>query len=269
MSRLPRRLWQQVLHVVKLLHSPAVWIPTLAGFSSLTVSLLIVPDTEPSAWNWFGLVLIALFGALSILSIAARALPRANATGKNELALIAIATLVMAMLLNLFMTLNGTAILLIGICLIAALALQSRRARSISVILTGVIVLLVPIWTWISLDETHAGLLLLFPLGILAWFSDRHMRAALTADTRESATPARSWRFISWLGILIGAILTTVLALSSNVGNGWAVVGTLGAITCIGADAGVPQHASLPGRYSRPLVGVAFAWLALCWLASL
>jgi hypothetical protein len=269
MSDFPLHFWKQVQYVVNLLRSPAAWVPTIAGFAALIVSLLIVPKTEPSIWNWLGLPLIAILSTLALLAMASRTLPRTKPKSPFNLALIAIVALAIATILNLFLTLTGTATLLIGICLIAAMTVRNRRSAAPSIPLTGVVALLVPIWVWISLDQGNAGLLLLIPLGLIAWYSDRQMQAALAADTRESASSARSWRFISWLGILTGATLTSLLAISSDVNNGWAVVGALGAIACIAADAGLPQHASLPGRYSRPLIGLGFAWLILCWLVSL
>jgi hypothetical protein len=269
MLNLPLRLWMQVQNVVKTLRIAAAWMPVAAGGIALIVSLLIVPQTEPSVWNWFGLPLIALLTSISLLAMVQRTMPRTSPTARNELLLLAGFGLVLATVLNLFLTLAGTAFLLVGVCLIAAVALRYGRTSQPSMPLTGIVVVLVPIWCWLSLDQATAGLLLPIALACLAWFADSQMQHALGADTTESATASRASRFISWLSVLFGAVLTTLLAISSDIGNGWAVIGALGAVACIAADAGVPQHASLPGRYSRPLMGLAFAWLLLCWLVSL
>jgi hypothetical protein len=269
MTDLPLRLWKQTLSTIQLVRLPAVWVPLAVGLATLIASLLIVPGEEPSFWNWIGLPAIALFGALAILADTSRHRPRTSPIEKNNLLLIAVLALVVAVTLSFFTSWIGTAVFVLALCLIAAIALRSRRTRHVSIVLTGMIALLVPIWTWIALDADTPGLLLLAPLGILAWFSDVYMRAALDSDTRESIRRARSFRFLSWLGLLSATILTTMLAISSDVHNGWAVVAALGAVCCIGADAGLPQHASLPGTWSRQLIALGFAWLGLFWLTSL
>ena len=269
MQNFPLRLWMELRNVVTSLKTPATWIPVAAGFITLIICLLVVPGTGPSLWNWLGLPLIALLVTFSLLAMVRRTIPRIPFPSRTYLLLIAVAALVLATILNLFLTLVGTAILLIGVCLIAAVAIRYGPTSTLSLPLTGVIIILVPIWSWLSLDQSSPGLLLPIALAGIAWFADRQMQHALEADTRESVSTARSARFISWLAVLFGAVLTTLLAISSEVNNTWAVLGALGAIACIAADAGVPQHASLPGRYSRPLMGLAFGWLLLCWLVSL
>jgi hypothetical protein len=269
MSDFPLRLGTQIQSTLQLVRLSQVWVPLVTGFVALIVSMLIVPGDEPSIWNWFGLPLIACCIALAIFAIIQRQAPRRSTTARNDLTIIATVSLAIATTLSAFTTLEGTAVLLIGTVLLAALAIRTWRARPLSVVLCGTVAILVPIWTWLALDASTAGLLLLFPLGFLAWFADRQMLLALNADTSESSTNARSFRFVSWLSLLAATILTTLLAVSGDVNNAWAVVGTLGALACIGAEVGLPQHASLPGIWSRQLIATGFAWLGICWLTSL
>jgi hypothetical protein len=269
MSDFPLRLGPQIQSTLHLLRLSRVWIPLLTGFATLIASMLIVPDTEPSIWNWFGLPLITGCVALAIFAIVELQTPRRSTTARNDLTIIAVVSLAIAATMSFFTTLAGTAVLLVGTVIVTALAIRTWRTRSLSVVLCGVIAILVPIWTWIALDASNAGLLLLFPIGLLAWFADRQMLAALTTDTSESSTNARSLRFLSWMSLLAAAVLTTILAVSGDISNAWAVVGALGVLACIGADAGLPQHASLPGAWSRQLIATGFVWLSICWLTSL
>ena len=269
MSDLPLRLWKQTQSTLLLIRAPAVWVPFAVGIASLIASLLIIPGDEPSFWNWVGLPVIAILGGFAILADASRRIPRKTGIQRNDLAIVALLALAVAVALSLFTTLFGTAIFVLGVCLVAAISLRILRNRKVSPALSGAVALVVPIWIWIALDVDSPGLLLLIPLGLLAWFSDVYMRSALQSDTSESTKGARSFRFLSWLGLLTGTVLTTLLAISSDVGNSWAVIGALGAVICIGADAGLPQHASLPGTWSRQLMALGFAWLGLFWLTSL
>lgn len=269
MIDLPLRLWKQTQSTLLLLRMPAAWIPLAVGLTSLIAALLIVPGTEPSFWNWIGLPIMALFGAISILADMARRRPRTAAIDRTDLLIIAIIALICATTISLFTTLFGTAIFLLALCFVAAISIRTARTKRVPVVLAGTVALLIPVWTWFALDAQNSGLLLLVPIGILALFGDRYMRSALATDTRESTTSARSFRFLSWLALLSAMILTTVLAISSDVSNGWAVIGALGAVVCIGADAGLPQHSSLPGTWSRQLMALGFAWLSLFWLTSL
>ena len=269
MSDLPLRLWKQTQLTLLLIRSPAVWVPFAVGIASLIASLLIIPGDEPSFWNWVGLPTIAILGGLAILADASRRIPRKSRVQRNDLAIVALIALAVAVALSLFTSIFGTAVFVLCVCLVAVIGLRTLRTRNVSPVLSGAVALLIPIWIWIALDADSPGLLLLIPLGLLAWFSDVYMRAALQTDTSESSKGARSFRFLSWLGLLSATVLTTLLAISSDVGNSWAVIGALGAVICIGSDAGLPQHSSLPGSWSRQLMVLGFTWLGLFWLTSL
>lgn len=269
MTDFPLRLWKQIQATLHLLRLPAAWIPLAVGLASLISALLIVPGTEPSFWNWIGLPIMAVFGAISILASVARRRSRTNSNDRTGLLIITVVALICATSISLFTTLLGSAIFLVAFCLIAAMAIRTARTTRVPVVLAGAVALLIPVWIWFALGAQSSGLLLLVPVGILAWFADRYMHSALIADSYESTTSARPFRFLSWLALLTATILTTVLAMSNDVGNSWAVIGALGAIVCIGADAGLPQHSSLPGTWSRQLMALGFAWLSLFWLTSL
>ncbi|MEJ7839543.1 MAG: hypothetical protein WKF81_12045 [Thermomicrobiales bacterium] len=269
MPDFPLRLWKQTQATLLMVRMPTVWIPLAVGLASLIASLLIVPGTEPSFWNWIGLPIVATLGGLSVLADMSRRYPRTTAVERRDLLIVAVVALVCATIISLFTTLLGTAIFVLALCLIAAMAIRSRSRQRIPVVLAGAVALLIPIWIWFALDSQTSGLLLLVPLGLLAWFADTYMKAALQTDTRESTSGARSYRFLSWLALLAATIMTTLLAISSDVSNSWAVIGALGAVILIGADAGLPQHSSLPGSWSRQIMALGFAWLTLFWLTSL
>jgi hypothetical protein len=269
MADFPLRLLAHVRATALVLRLPAAWIPTFAGFVAVVIALLTKPGATPGFWNWIGILGIATLSGLAILLDLSRNTPRASQATRNELGIVAFCALVLGVALNLLASVWGAIALVCGVVLIAALAHRVWRVRPVSMILSGVVAVVAPMWVWISLDAATWGLLLLLPIAILAWFADRYMASALGAAHDESMTLGRSWRFLAWLALLAGTLLTTVLAVSTGISNTWAVIGAFGALICIGADAGLPQHASLPGVWSRPLMATGFAWLSLCWLASL
>ncbi len=273
MPQVLESLWRQVCISVALFRFRAVQLAGSAAFLITVLATALAPDTSPSEWDWTRMLLIlgtATVAMLCFLASRDRDMPSET----QQLRLFAAALLVTVSLLFNVTFGVGTAIAFsIGFTLVAMLAQADIRGRS-PWLLCGAIAIIIPFWVWTALEAWHIGLLMLVPLGAIALISDGHMRDAVLDEQAKAGAPtamsSRGHRLASWLGILAAALLLLIAGLPGDSSSSWLVLGALGAVVCVALEAGLPRLERMTMARRSVLLGdLAFAWIAVCWLASL
>ena len=267
-------IWMQLQAAASLLRHRAVQICIAAAFTMSVLATWFAPDTSPSFWDWFRIILLVGVGALGLLMFLASRDELLQPADRQQRLIGAGLLALVAILLNVTFSLGTAISFSIGFSLIALFAIQDLRGRS-PWLLCGLLCVIVPFWVWTALQAWHWGLLILIPLAALAFVSDRHIRHA--ASTSGSDTPSsvtgnltrRGHRLGSWLGILGSALLVLVIGMLSDASNTWVALGAIGAVTCIALEAGLPGSGTEGSRRSIVLCDAAAAWIALCWMVSL
>ena len=232
------------------------------------------PDTASSWLDWTRILLAVGVGALGVLMLIA-ARDHTIQLAERQQRLVGAGVLVLiAIVLSATFTFGAAIVFSIGFSLLAVLAAWDGPTGS-AWQFRGLLGVTIPIWVWTALQAWDWGLLVLVPLAVLAFISDGHVRDAATARGSDTTTHAgtklsrRAHRLGSWLGILGSALLILTIGLVSDATDTWVALGAIGAIVCVGIDAGLPGSGTAAARRSISLCDAGLAWIAFCWMVSL
>lgn len=261
-------IWYQLMVSSSLLRFRAARGCTIAGFVTLWIATILAPG-KTSAWDWTRVLLVGVLTTVAILAATASRHPRLTRGTQRARLIGSFAMIVLAVIVSLTFNVASTAILLIGVMLLAMFAMGDVRGTSPWLFLTALVVV-TPLWVWTAVGHWRGGLLLLIPLGALAILGDHHMHEAVRPSRPDNDPLSwRAHRLGSWLAVMIAALLVVIVGITISASHLWIILGALGAIVLIAIEVGLPRPESDPGTYAVPILDLAFLWLAFSWLVSL
>lgn len=241
---------------------------TVAAIATL-LSIVLAPDTSPSAWDWTRITLIGVFGTGAVLLFAMAHAADVDVVDRQQRLIITGVLMTVVIVLNLTFNLGATLVFSIGITVVTLLAGIDRGLRS-SWLVTAFLIAAIPLWVWSALQAWTWRLLLLIPLAVIAAITHGHMRSATgSMPGKDALLSARAHRLAAWAGVLGSGLLVLIVGILTSASTGVVVLGAMGAMLLVALDAGTAGGSGSGSRFSVAIVDIVLCWIALCWIVSL
>lgn len=239
------------------------------GAGTILLSVILAPQAEPSAADWFRIIIIAILAGCGILSFASSQDHAFSVRVRQHHLYLATGFVLVALILNLTFSLATTLLFSTALSILGLMLANDRGLntfRTIAALLVGTI----PLWIWSALDAWTAGLLLLIPLGVIGVITDGHMRLAALPAADQRHLSRRGHRLAARVGVLGAALLMLLTAAATSAETGPAALGALGALALVSLEA-TSARATVGSWHSSSvtLVDAALLWIALSWIVSL
>lgn len=260
----------QIAASLNVLRDRAAQTGAITAFVITIIGIATAPGRNPGIWPWLGLLLISVLCMLSIVTIAASHYPLISPANRQRRVTASITLGVIALVMNLLFGALSTIVLGLGLMILGRHAVRIRPGV-FPWLLCAAMITFIPWWIWIALDAWNTGLLILFPLAMLAYLSGSHIREAyrVKKDDENHPLSKRGHRLGAWMGILLGGILVIIAGLIGNSVNAWIALGGVLMAVAVAMEAGIFRPEDNPGKYSAALCDGAFAIAAVCWLIGI
>lgn len=262
-------VWHQVLASFHVFRDRTTQICVITSLVMTLIAIVSVPDANPGFLGGVSVLVIGAVAVLSIVTFVASRQPAISPPDSQHRVTAAFTFGVVALTLNLLLSLWSTIILALGLILLAGQAVRTRP-NTFPWLMCATLVTLIPWWVWSALDSWDARLLLLLPLAALAYLSGGHIRDAYQRPAEaEPVLSTRGHRLGAWMGMLLGGILIVVAGLIGHSSYAWIALGGIAMAVFVAIEAGISRPDDQPGRYAAAICDGAFVVAAVCWLMGI